>query len=236
MRLHRRDTRTDAEQLAYWQGFGPRRTPFHPAVVAFARPKVELMITTIERELGPRATEGLSALDVGAGNGFFSVWLNVYFAKVVALDFSSHMLSMNPTASKVRANAALLPFSDASFDVVFASNLLHHVPDPATTLAEMGRVARRFVILSEPNRNHPLMLLFGLAIRAERGALRFSGGYLDQLAREAGLEVVSRTRQGLIVPNKTPEGLVPWFTAVEPFIHPRFFHLALCRPRPRAVG
>ena len=45
-----------------------------------------------------------------------------------------------------------LPFDDGSFDVVISFGLLHHVPDPEQVIAEMTRVARCGVMISDTNR------------------------------------------------------------------------------------
>jgi ubiquinone/menaquinone biosynthesis C-methylase UbiE len=45
-----------------------------------------------------------------------------------------------------------LPFPDRCFDVVMSFGLLHHVPDPAPVVAEMTRVARFGVMISDTNR------------------------------------------------------------------------------------
>jgi ubiquinone/menaquinone biosynthesis C-methylase UbiE len=45
-----------------------------------------------------------------------------------------------------------LPFEDDSFDVVIASGVMHHLPDPAAVIGEMTRVARLGVMISDTNR------------------------------------------------------------------------------------
>jgi ubiquinone/menaquinone biosynthesis C-methylase UbiE len=45
-----------------------------------------------------------------------------------------------------------LPFRDGSFDVVMAFGILHHVSDPMPVVAEMTRVARCGVMISDANR------------------------------------------------------------------------------------
>jgi ubiquinone/menaquinone biosynthesis C-methylase UbiE len=50
------------------------------------------------------------------------------------------------------ASGEKLPFPDSSFDVVMSFGLLHHVPDPAPVVAEMTRVARFGVMISDTNR------------------------------------------------------------------------------------
>jgi ubiquinone/menaquinone biosynthesis C-methylase UbiE len=44
-----------------------------------------------------------------------------------------------------------LPFADDSFDAVCELGMLHHVPNPDAVVAEMMRVARRAVFLSDEN-------------------------------------------------------------------------------------
>ena len=63
------------------------------------------------------------------------------------LDQSAHMVAQASSrlhhmkiADSVVADAARLPFPDASFDVVIAMHMLYHLPDPAPALKEMQRV------------------------------------------------------------------------------------------------
>lgn len=55
--------------------------------------------------------------------------------------------------SLVVADAEALPFPDASIDVVYVHDGLHHLEQPALGLSEMARVARRAVSISEPARS-----------------------------------------------------------------------------------
>jgi ubiquinone/menaquinone biosynthesis C-methylase UbiE/uncharacterized protein YbaR (Trm112 family) len=48
------------------------------------------------------------------------------------------------------ADTEALPFADASVDIVYVHDGLHHLVQPAVGLAEMTRVARRAVSISEP--------------------------------------------------------------------------------------
>ena len=219
----------DQLQAEFWEATErrKRRLPTHPAVEAFAKPKVDLACREIERICGSSVRD-LTALDIGAGNGFFTHYLSDRFARVAALDFSRTMLSTNPARLKCQGDATRLPFRDASFDVVLCSNLLHHVPAPINAVSEMARIARLSVVLSEPNRNNPLMFLFALLKKEERMALRFTSGYLESLIRSATpqLGVSLRTTEGCVVPNKMPVRALPLVSALAPFFHPRFY--ALC--------
>lgn len=95
------------------------------------------------------------------------------------------------------ADAAALPFADASFGSVFIRDLLHHVPDPAAVIAEAARVLRpggRLCVL-EPNGANPLVMLQTWVVPAERGARESRREALEQLLRAApfdSLEISAR--------------------------------------------
>jgi SAM-dependent methyltransferase len=189
-------------QEDYWEGIAERRSPEHPVVRAFATPKLDFIVQTVD----PNAK---SMLEVGAGNGFFSYTFQEAF-DLTCLDFSKNMLAMNPLPEerKVQGLAEELPFETGSFDIVFCGNLLHHLVDPVVAVREMARVARKHVLLLEPNAQNPLMYLFGLLKKPERGTLKFTPQYLRSLAYRSGLRLRAATSQGSILPNKTPHGLL----------------------------
>ena len=49
------------------------------------------------------------------------------------------------------ASTLELPYTDAAFDAVVETGILHHVADPARAVAEMLRVSRKAVFLSDSN-------------------------------------------------------------------------------------
>jgi ubiquinone/menaquinone biosynthesis C-methylase UbiE len=57
-----------------------------------------------------------------------------------------------PPGRIVEADGDRLPFDDGSFDAVCELGVLHHVAEPNRVVAEMARVARRAVFLSDNNR------------------------------------------------------------------------------------
>jgi ubiquinone/menaquinone biosynthesis C-methylase UbiE len=89
-------------------------------------------------------------LDVGCGTGFLTRHLK---GEVIGLDQSEAMLeiarSWVPGAAFVRGDALNLPFSDSSFDRVFAGNLygLFLQPERGRFLREARRVASELVVL-----------------------------------------------------------------------------------------
>ncbi|NED97393.1 class I SAM-dependent methyltransferase [Phytoactinopolyspora alkaliphila] len=106
-----------------------------------------------------------TALEIGAGTGFFS--LNLKQAGVVdevhvtdispgmvrAARRNAHMLGFE-IGGQV-APAERLPFGDASFDLVVGHAVIHHIPDVELAFREMLRVLRpggRIVICGEPTR------------------------------------------------------------------------------------
>ena len=192
-------------QKEFWENKDKikRRHPAHPAVWAYVAPKIKFIQKNV-----PLAKD-ISLLDVGCGNGFFTY----HFAKicqVTGLDFSKQMLALNPHNRLVCGQAENLPFADNSFDVVFCSSLLHHLPQPAKAVEEMKRVARSYVIVSEPNRNNPLLFFFNLFRKEEKGGLKFTKNYLIGLGQNLGLKKITCLTSGMVFPNKTPKVLLPF--------------------------
>src|SRR5258708_13007025 len=56
-----------------------------------------------------------------------------------------------------RGDVTDMPFADHSFDVVTMLEVLEHIPNTQRTLAEICRVASRFIVLSVPSKedNNP---------------------------------------------------------------------------------
>lgn len=198
----------------YWDHVA-YRGPRHPVTRVFAQEKLRVLEQLRRRErLGPLTESECRqalVLDLGAGPGIFTLPLTQHFGCVLAVDLHATMLARNPAAWKVRGNGLCLPFGEATFQVIFAGNLLHHLDDPVGCLAECARVLRSDgVLLSvEPNALHPLMFAFGLAVREERRLLRYSPGYLARLAHQAGLTMVGRVITGQIFQNTTPQWMLP---------------------------
>ncbi len=194
------------EQMEWWEKEKKgKRAPTHPAVREFAQPKVEIIASLIGMN------EKTTVLDVGCGNGFFTHYFTQKTTHVTGMDLSQYMLGLNAHTQLVRGRAEELPFKDKSFDLVFCSNLLHHVENPVDVVKEMVRVSKRFVSLSEPNARNPFMYLFSYLKKEERGALKFTPDYLESVAHNAGLREIYLSEHGSVVPNKTPGWSVDLF-------------------------
>ncbi|OGY17607.1 MAG: hypothetical protein A2784_00675 [Candidatus Chisholmbacteria bacterium RIFCSPHIGHO2_01_FULL_48_12] len=77
--------------------------------------------------------------------------------QLTGIDFSSRLLRhINlPGVKLQRASAQKLPFRSAQFDLVFTHGLLMHIPRPASALAEIIRVSRKWLVVIEETRMHP---------------------------------------------------------------------------------
>lgn len=185
------------DQRGFWEAGGIYRPSDHPVAALFARQRIAYLCT-----LGV-LDDVRSLLDVGAGSGLSSAYYPPA-VRVAACDYAAGMLAGNPVRDKLRCAADRLPFRDASFDAVSCWELLHHLDDPVAAIREMLRVARRRVLMFEPNRINPGQIWLGLTRDNERATLRFSPRHLRRLVRRAGGTVRRQVRCGLLFPNVTP--------------------------------
>src|SRR3989442_204538 len=94
--------------------------------------------------LGPR--DGRSLLDIGGGTGNFAAALAGEGFRVSLCDYSQEMarraFAKLGNGEVAVADAAHLPFAEGSFDCAISVNVLGHVEDWRTMLAETRRVIR----------------------------------------------------------------------------------------------
>ena len=102
----------------------------------------------ILRQLGN--VQGKLLLDVGCGAGENSVYFAKLGARCVAADYSPGMVDVALSLAEKNqvkiqgkvVNAMAIDLPDNTFDIVYASNLLHHLPDPQIALKEMHRILK----------------------------------------------------------------------------------------------
>jgi len=92
------------------------------------------------RRLAGEADPTLPVLDLASGTGNVSDHLKAMSLRTVACDLSLEMLRENRAEHRVRCDATCLPFKDASFGAATAYSVFHHLPDPVSTVHEVGRV------------------------------------------------------------------------------------------------
>jgi ubiquinone/menaquinone biosynthesis C-methylase UbiE/uncharacterized protein YbaR (Trm112 family) len=101
---------------------------------------------------------GATALTVCGGSGLDAEFLARAGARVVLTDISLGVVRQAAERARrfgldvelVVADAENLPFRDGSVDVTYVHDGLHHLERPALALAEMARISRRAVSVSEP--------------------------------------------------------------------------------------
>jgi SAM-dependent methyltransferase len=112
---------------------------------------------------------GKTLLELGAGLGEASAWFAMRGASVIATDLSGGMLVLARRVATlhgvgitpVQMDGAVLTLADASVDIVYGANVLHHV-DVERCLAEVHRVLRPggVAVFWDPLRYNPVINVY----------------------------------------------------------------------------
>jgi SAM-dependent methyltransferase len=167
------------------------------------------------REKFRRSIAGLplydsTALTVCGGSGMDAEFLAQAGARVIATDISlgaarrmrerarRHGVEITPLV----ADVAHLPFPDRSIDVVYVHDGLHHLEHPLDGLAEMARVARRIICVTEPARAvvTDVAVRLGLALEHEEAGnrvARLTLGDLRSTLEARGFRIATAERYGM---------------------------------------
>lgn len=156
-----------------------------------------------------------SVLDVGCGEGVLTQrWARALAPRPVAgIDLPDPKLRAE-WDSRREANlefcsgrAESLPFADDEVDLVAAIETLEHLPDPHAALAEMGRVARRHLLVSVPR--EPLWRALNLVRGAYWGQLGNTPGHVNHFSRRAFITLLEA--YGEVIDVRAP---LPWTMAL----------------------
>jgi 2-polyprenyl-3-methyl-5-hydroxy-6-metoxy-1,4-benzoquinol methylase len=150
-------------------------------------------------------------LDVGCGEGVLTArWADQLEAgRVVGIDLEDPKLRAE-WARRQLSNlefrsmpAENLPFAEGEFDLAAAIEVLEHVPDPAHTVAEMARVARRHLLVSVPR--EPLWRALNLARGAYVRDLGNTPGHVNHWSKRQFIALLAR--HGQVLEARSP---FPW--------------------------
>lgn len=95
--------------------------------------------------------DDMIVLDVACGAAHVAEQVAPHVRQVVGIDLTPALLDLGAERLRqagianvllLEGNANRVPFVDGSFDLVVSRASLHHVPEPARTVAEMARVCR----------------------------------------------------------------------------------------------
>ena len=96
-----------------------------------------------------------------------------------------------------------LEFADDEFELVAATEVLEHVTDPERALAEMARVASRYLLVSVPH--EPLWRVLNVARGAYLRQLGNTPGHLNHWTRRSFVSLLGR--YGEVMQTRAP---FPW--------------------------
>lgn len=165
----------------------------------------------------PKEQEIESLLDAGCGNGFFCHWISSRrrLKNVTGIDISEPRIEAArkryPRFTFASGNLSALPFDKAQFHTVTCIEVLEHTPDPLTVVRELVRVARKYVLITVPDRQPVRMILCPHCNKpfAQYGHIQsFDRMRLEELIREAG--AVPETTKLYYAPRGSQWGIPFW--------------------------
>ena len=130
----------------------------HPFFLAFHAARLRVLGGIFRKHIRP----GSRVLDVGSGYSIFFLVGTDWDFDIHCCDLDSaameKMRSLVPGWDWVVADALSLPWADDHFDVVYAGEIIEHLPGPEEALAEWKRVLTPggILILTTPNRDRLL--------------------------------------------------------------------------------
>jgi ubiquinone/menaquinone biosynthesis C-methylase UbiE len=189
------DPAGDGDGRPYWERHAKR---YDRATRLLARPVPRML------ELAASAAKGRArVLEVAAGTGLLTTAIAPVVGELVATDYAAAMVQQlearvrDAGLSNVRCEQAdlyALRFEPASFDAVFAANVLHLVPDLPRALASLARVLAPGGVLVAPTYLHretlgARLLSRVFALTGFPGQRRFTARSLREAIEAAGLRV-----------------------------------------------
>ena len=152
-----------------------------------------------------------SILDVGCGEGVLTAeWAErLGDGRIVGIDLDDPKLRAEwegrrrPNLEFRAEEATSLSFGDGEFDMACAIEVLEHVPQPEATLAEMARVAERWLLVSVPR--EPVWRMTNMARGAYWKSLGNTPGHVNHWTKVGFKSLL--TRYGTVEEIRSP---FPW--------------------------
>jgi SAM-dependent methyltransferase len=167
---------------------------------------MDFKFSRVERLLS-RPLRGSSVLVICCGSGMDAEYVVRAGASVVAMDISSGCLDRARIRADrygveyglVKGDAENLPFENDAFDYGFVHDGLHHLTEPDRAIAELARVSRRGIMVTEPADAAITKLLIRLGImqpfeEAGNFVVRFRSDRLESLCRSLGFDRIASSR------------------------------------------
>jgi SAM-dependent methyltransferase len=131
----------------------------------FIKLKADLIKSIAEKFFGN--IEAIKVLDIGCGVGLTDRHLAKHFKNLHGVDVEEDVVKKarkyNPSVNYRLYNSSVLPHDDNTIDLVFAINVMHHIPPAGWNnfIAEMFRVTKKggIAIVFEHNPLNPLTRL-----------------------------------------------------------------------------
>jgi SAM-dependent methyltransferase len=157
-----------------------------------------------------------SILDVGCGEGVLtSEWAErLKDGRIVGIDLDDPKLRAEwekrsrPNLEYRAEEATRLSFADDEFDMATAIEVLEHVPEPEQTLAEMARVAERYLLVSVPR--EPIWRMVNMARGAYWKTLGNTPGHVNHWTKVGFKSLL--TQYGEVQEMRSP---FPWTMLLE---------------------
>ncbi|QIG98751.1 class I SAM-dependent methyltransferase [Bradyrhizobium sp. 6(2017)] len=149
--------------------------------------------------LGGSAVAIGNVLEVGCGTGavlarLSAVGIGRDFTGIDVIDPATNLETDGAAAVPfhwLSYDGVTIPFADGSFDLVYASHVLEHVPEPRAFLHELARVARGFIYVEVPCELHARTSRRALQSTLDIGHINFYTPDTFRLVLEtAGLKVM----------------------------------------------
>lgn len=161
-----------------------------------SNPAVQFLMNRFHRAIleQVRRSRANSILDVGCGEGHTTREIAAATAVHVAgidleLEAVGQARRLYPHLRFLSGSVYELPFRDAAFDLVVATEVLEHLDSPSNALCELRRVSRRWCLVSVPH--EPWWRIANLARGAYWSALGNTPGHVQHWGRR-GLRMLLR--------------------------------------------